>query len=113
MSNREVNPLASQVNILFGKNGGRCAYPECGATLTMDSRSPGDRPRNVGKVAHITAASPDGPRYDASLTSAERRAETNLILLCGTHHDQIDYQPEFHTTEWLKAAKAYNETRVQ
>jgi hypothetical protein len=112
MSHRDPDPPESQVRILFGKNAGRCAYPECGKLLVMSSLHVGDQPKNVGKVAHITAASPHGPRYDASLTTEQRRSEPNLILLCGDHHDAVDAQPAFHTTDWLKTAKADNEGRV-
>jgi hypothetical protein len=112
MSQRDPDPPESQVRILFGKNAGRCAYPECGKLLVMPSRRVRDQPKNVGKIAHITAASPSGPRYDASLTTEQRRSEPNLILLCGDHHDVVDAQLEFHTTEWLQKAKADNEERV-
>jgi hypothetical protein len=112
MTNRDPDPLESQVRILYGKNGGRCAYPECGVSLVMLNQHKGDQPKNVGKVAHITAASPGGPRYDASLTTPQRRSEWNLILLCGPHHDAIDTQLEFHTTVYLRDAKTKNEERV-
>lgn len=62
-------------------------------------------PKNVAKIAHITGAAPGGPRYDGTLTREQRRAESNLMLLCGTHHDAVDSQLEFHTTEWLRDAK--------
>lgn len=109
---RDPDPLESQVRILFGKNGGRCAYSGCGVSLVMPNQHIEDQPKNVGKIAHITAASLGGPRYDATLTTAQRRSESNLILLCGPHHDAIDTQLEFHTTAWLRDAKAANEERV-
>lgn len=112
MSNRNDEPLESQVRILFGKSGGKCSYPDCGDALVFASRSRGDLPRNVGKVAHICAASPGGPRYDPTMTREERRAESNLMLLCGSHHDAIDYQLEFHTREWLTQAKLQHESTV-
>lgn len=112
MSQRDPDPSPSQVRILFGKSGGRCAYPECGISLVAPSLHVMDQPTNVGKVAHITAASPHGPRYDASLTVEQRRSEPNLILLCGSCHDRVDAQPLFHTTEWLGKAKKDHEDRV-
>lgn len=109
MSNREKDPLESQVRILYGQSHGRCAYPQCGKILVMPSRDRRDMPKNVAKVAHITAASPGGPRYDAEMSSDERRSETNLMLMCGDHHDAIDTQLAFHTTKWLRAAKKEHE----
>lgn len=103
--NRDPDPLESQVRILFGRSGGRCSYPKCGEYLVVPNRARTDMPKNVAKIGHITAASPGGPRYDASLNTEERRSEANLILVCGTHHDAIDSQLEFHTVEWLREAK--------
>jgi hypothetical protein len=37
---------------------------------------------DIGVAAHITAAAPNGPRYDPSLTSAQRRRHLNGIWLC-------------------------------
>jgi hypothetical protein len=109
---RDPDPPENQVRILFGKNGGRCAYTACGLPLVISSQNRADHARNTGKIAHITAASPGGPRYDPNLTVAERRSEANLILLCGSHHDVVDAQLTFHTTEWLHSAKKTHETAV-
>ncbi len=113
MSNRDPAPLDSQVRILFAKAGGRCSYSGCGVYLVVPGRARGDLDKNVAKVAHITAASPEGPRYDPRLTVSERRSEPNLMLLCGTHHDAVDSQLEFHTEDWLRKAKADHERSVQ
>lgn len=112
VGNRDPDPLESQVRILFGRSSGQCSYPECGEYLVVPSRARSDMPKNVAKIGHITAASPGGPRYDASLTTEERRAEANLILLCGTHHDAVDAQLEFHTVKWLREAKEQHIKRL-
>lgn len=109
MSNREKDPPESQVRILFGRSGGRCAYPTCGKSLVIPSKNRKDQPKNVAKIAHIAAASPGGPRYDAGMEPNERRAESNLILLCGEHHDAVDTQTAFHTVEWMREAKQNHE----
>lgn len=41
------------------------------------------------QIAHIAAAEPGGPRFDAS-TDEERRPIDNLILLCQAHHNLVD-----------------------
>lgn len=112
MSNRDPDPLESQVRILFGKAAGQCSYPDCGRNLVAPSRARGDLPRNTAKIGHITAASPGGPRYDASLTVDERRSEPNLILLCGGCHDAVDGQLSHHTVEWLLDVKAKHEAKI-
>ncbi len=89
----------------------RCAYPGCGVGLVVNAVAAGDTAKSVGKIAHIRAASPGGPRYDASMSNAERASAENLILLCGTHHDAIDHQLNHHTVEYLQQAKAEHEER--
>lgn len=49
-----------------------------------------DKSVSIGKAAHITAASPGGPRYDPSLTVEERADISNGIWLCSNHADLID-----------------------
>jgi hypothetical protein len=49
-----------------------------------------------GVAAHITAASPRGPRYDPALSEAERCGYENGIWVCTAHGRQIDSdQPGF------------------
>lgn len=90
-----------------------CAYPDCGMALSLDPKASGDRPKATGKVAHIAAASPGGPRYDASMTPAERGSADNLIYLCGPHHDIADTQLELHTRKFLLDAKHSHEAAIQ
>jgi hypothetical protein len=97
---------------VISRSGNRCAYPSCGLELVLDEQHPGDTAKPVGKVAHICAASPGGPRYDPTMTPAERGSATNLMYLCGPHHDAIDHQLNFHTVEWLREAKRRHEAAV-
>jgi hypothetical protein len=60
---------------------------------------------NVGVAAHITAASSSGPRYDASLTSDERRAAVNGIWLCQTHGKLVDNDADAFPVELLRQWK--------
>ena len=46
------------------------------------------------------------------MTEAQRGSADNLMYLCGPHHDAIDAQLHFHTTEYLRAAKATHESAV-
>jgi hypothetical protein len=57
-----------------------------------------DKAVNVGVAAHITAASPGGPRYDESLPQEERRGASNAIWLCHICAKLIDSDiPRFPT----------------
>lgn len=67
-----------------------CSNPDCRALTICPSSQDPLKVIYVGKIAHITAASPGGPRYDASLTPAERSDVTNGIFLCSPCADMID-----------------------
>lgn len=56
---------------------------------------------NVGVGAHITAAAPGGPRYDASLTEDERRSAANAIWLCNTCGRLVDNDTSTYTVAQL------------
>jgi hypothetical protein len=57
---------------------------------------------NAGVAAHITAASPGGPRYDPTLTPEERRHPRNAIWLCQTCGKLIDNDQTKFTEEELR-----------
>jgi len=63
----------------------------------------------VGRVCHIAAANPGGPRYAANQTPAERHGYNNLILLCPTHHTVIDDDEEAYTVQRLTKMKTDHE----
>jgi hypothetical protein len=75
--------LEKEIKILWGRSGNRCAI--CKFELTPDGEK-----ETLGEMAHIVARSADGPRGGSSLTSNQRDKYSNLILLCPTHHAEID-----------------------
>ncbi len=66
---------------------------------------------NVGVASHITAASPDGPRYDPSLTPEQRRHQSNGIWLCQNHGKLVDSDSGHFTVEKLREWKRQAEHR--
>jgi hypothetical protein len=60
----------------------------------------------TGDAAHITAAAENGPRYDADLTPADRKAAKNGIWLCKIHARQIDVDDAHFPVETLEKWKA-------
>lgn len=102
----------AQEKVLVARSGNSCAYPSCGIELVVEARHRDDRPKAVGKVAHIAAASAGGPRFDPEMTPQQRGSASNLIYLCGPHHDAIDSQLALHTREFLVAAKSSHERLV-
>jgi len=100
---------ASARKVLGHRAGFRCSQPECGASTS----GPGSEPTGVvdlGMAAHITAASPGGPRYDASLTREQRKDVSNGIWTCHNCGKLIDSDESRHTVEllwrWKEAAEA-------
>jgi uncharacterized protein YjhX (UPF0386 family) len=87
----------------------RCSKPSCRAQTTGPQIDP-SKSLNVGVAAHITAASPGGPRYDPSLTPDERKHANNAIWLCQNCGKLVD-NDEARFTEnelrrWKRAAEA-------
>lgn len=83
------------------KSGFRCSNPTCGR-MTVGPSADGDKVVNMGVVAHICAAAPNGPRYDASMTPEERRAEDNGLLLCRYCASRIDFDERAYPPELLR-----------
>ena len=100
-------------HMLAEKAGFICSYPQCRVRTNEGLASAGLSLYNVGQAAHITAASPGGPRYDATLTSEERRDESNGIWLCYTHAKLIDSIPCQYPADVLKSWKFQHEHDVQ
>jgi nucleoside phosphorylase len=95
------------VKRLFASSGGICAFPGCTTNL-VDPESKA----LLGEMCHISAASSGGPRFDPSLSEQEQSEETNLIILCPTHHSLIDQDSETYTSTKLKSIKAIHEANV-
>lgn len=64
----------------------------------------------LGVAAHICAASPGGPRYDAAQTTEERRTKENGIWLCQNCGRLVDADPNSFPveklTKWKRDAQA-------
>jgi len=93
---------------LWGMAAGRCSKPGCSDECIrfLDA----DDPTVIGEMAHIIAKKPDGPRGQAE--GGEDTYE-NLILLCPTHHTEIDKAPEgTFTAEEIHRWKSVHEQNV-
>ncbi|MDP9791021.1 hypothetical protein [Agrobacterium tumefaciens] len=62
----------------------------CSAVTVAASAESATAVINIGVAAHIAAASPDGPRYDASMTPKQRSSIENAIWLCQNDAKAID-----------------------
>ena len=81
--------------------GFRCSNPQC-QKLTSGPAIDTTRAINIGEAAHITAASPGGPRYDRTLSPDQRSSINNAIWLCGACATMIDRDTERFTVKVLR-----------
>jgi len=71
---RTVDILGKRVSFL-------CSNPTC-RKFTIGPHEKADKATIIGVAAHITAASPNGPRFDSELTDEQRSHINNGIWLC-------------------------------
>ncbi|MYA89892.1 MAG: hypothetical protein F4X97_15815 [Boseongicola sp. SB0662_bin_57] len=87
--------------LLERQAGSHCSNPSC-RRLTSGANADGTDVIRIGEAAHITAAAPGGPRYDANLTSEERKSAENGIWLCRVHAKAIDSRDPSFSVELLR-----------
>jgi hypothetical protein len=98
-------------NLLYANSGNECAFPSCGALLVKPGELAGTAV-NIGQAAHIVASSRQGPRGGEPLGDSDRDTRgSNRILLCPTHHAEIDKQPLVYTVAVLRQMKEDHERR--
>jgi hypothetical protein len=88
--------------------GMRCSNPACNQITSGPHYDP-TRSVSVGVAAHISGAASRGPRYDPSLTTAERRSINNGVWLCQNCAKLVDSDTNRFTVnlllEWKTAAE--------
>jgi hypothetical protein len=91
--------------------GHRCSRQDCRVpTVGPTSETRGST--SIGIAAHIAAAAPGGPRYDPSMTSAERSGFDNGIWLCCNCSREADSDSPRFTVDALRRMKALAEQRA-
>jgi hypothetical protein len=78
----------------------RCSNPEC-RRPTVGANAAQDGTIITGVAAHICAASPGGPRYNAAQTPEARRSKENGLWLCQNCGRLVDADPQRFTVEEL------------
>lgn len=99
----------TDIKKLWGLAAGRCSRPGCEEECIkfLDKSDP----MIIGEMAHVIARKPDGPR--GQTTGGDDTYE-NLILLCPTHHTEIDKAPAgVYTAEMIHRWKQTHEDRVR
>ena len=95
---------AKTLKVLFARSGDQCTVPDCqNPTIQPTDEEYDDQV--LGQICHIYARNPAGPRGDGGLQDDELNSESNLILLCANHHQEIDKYPEKYPANRLKSMK--------
>jgi hypothetical protein len=97
---------------LVSRVGNLCSNPDCRA-LTSGPQEDPEKALNIGVAAHITAASPGGPRYDLELVPEERSSPSNGVWLCQNCAKLVDNDPARFTVELLHGWKATAEVEAK
>ncbi len=65
----------------------------------------------IGEMAHVIAQSKGGPRGSETIPKDKRNSYENLILLCPTHHIEIDKAASEYSVEQILSWKKAHEDR--
>jgi|SRR5665213_693536 len=85
-----------------------CSNPSCEAPTSGPQDDP-SKALNIGVAAHITAASPGGPRYNEVLTPEQRSSAWNAIWLCQNCAKLIDNDVSLFPEDVVRAWKTLRE----
>ena len=115
--NKKSEPKITRKNVplhtklkLFGRSAGRCEFSGCNKPVWRNNLTLTEG--NFGEVAHIIAASEDGPRGNEK--SADMQIEfDNLMLVCQRCHKEIDTNSEKYSEELLREWKWKHEDRIE
>lgn len=104
MSNNRDDFSQKVKNLLAKRSAYRCNNPKC-KHITIGANSNPLKSTNIGVAAHITAAAPNGPRYNPNMSTDERASISNAIWLCQTCSVLIDKDPDMYPCDLLNKWK--------
>ncbi len=98
---------------LWAKAAGRCEFRGCNKLLYVDSTT--QSKSNLGKISHIVAFSPEGPRGHPGDSIRLERDISNLMLTCADHGKIIDDKDkeQDYPTALLREFKREHEQRIR
>jgi hypothetical protein len=108
--------FSAATKMLIAKRAGwLCSFPTC-RRPTVGATWDDSRAINIGTAAHICAAAPGGPRFDANQTPEQRSSAENGIWMCRNHGTAIDSSDSEFTVqqllEWKRQAETESRERV-
>lgn len=107
-NNRDNFP-PSIIRTLRERVNGLCSNPDCRRVTLGPQESSKNKSVIIGQAAHISAASPGGPRYDGKMTEDERKSIENGIWLCDNCARKIDRDTGTYSVSLLKSWKITSE----
>jgi len=105
LTNRDEFPVAV-VRILAARAGHRCSVCH---KATSGPGATDNTAHSDGIAAHITGASPKGPRYEPTLSPQQRKAANNGIWTCTQHAREIDSVSSSYTVSALRGLRQIRE----
>jgi hypothetical protein len=111
MALQRDNFTVKTIDVLAKRVGYHCSNPNC-RRFTVGPNSDKNKATILGIAAHITAASPGGPRYNIDLSIEERKDIDNGIWLCTNCATLIDKDEKEYSTELLNKWKKDSEDEV-
>ena len=96
----------SILKILFASSQNRCAYPNCGKSLTGTVEGVDFF---FGEICHIEGVNKKAARHNPNREREHLNDLDNLVLMCHDHHKVIDALPEKFTVERLRQIKKEHE----
>lgn len=104
---KRLTPTSETLRKLFLLSGNECAMPDCKNVIIDNAGT------MICEVAHIRAAKPDGKRFDETMSNEQRRSFENLMLLCASHHTEVDGKNSSYTADQLIDIKSKHESRFK
>jgi hypothetical protein len=101
---RRLQPTPEALRQLYLLSGNECAFPACHEPII------GKNGDYIGQICHIEGAMPGGERFNAAMTNEQRRAPSNLMLMCYRHHIETN-DVNAYSTKRMREIKGEHEKR--
>lgn len=90
----------------------KCSNPDC-QKITIGPNSNPEKSTSLGIACHISAASENGPRYNAKITTEQRKNIANGIWLCSNCSAMIDKDENKYNDVLLNSWKKFSELNAE
>lgn len=100
---KRLQPDRDTLRRLYSLSGNQCAFPGCNRAMFNGEGN------FVGQICHIEAALPEGERFNRFMTNEERRAFSNLMLMCYDHHIETDRVEQYPVWKMQEIKRQHEE----